>query len=124
MLSIETFKFPVVPGEIKVSLPARSSLFDAWETPGESGNISVAYFADQDAADTVEVTLYCFHKGEEIADNFPGKFFKAIQFDSGAVTFLFFRTPYTKREPIIVTPKLTDEQRAAINERVNESGNE
>ncbi len=124
MQTIETFKLPVVPGEIKIELPARSQLFDAWEThesgpggAGFDGTITVAYLFDAAAENTQEVTFYIMDKGDELADNFPGLFFKTIHFQSNAVQFLFFRTPYTKRKPIVVEPKLTDEQRAALDDR-------
>ena len=38
---------------------------------------------------------------DEVADNFPGQFFKRVKMSDGSARFLFFKQDVKKRDPIV-----------------------
>lgn len=97
MKSIEQFTIPDAP-ECTVELPLGLVLFDARQT---DDGITL-YYMDAKVTDEVRtVTWYVLGLGTEVADNFPGTYFKHITMRNGFDRFLFYKQNPKKREPIV-----------------------
>lgn len=97
MYTVTVFPIPDAP-ECTVDLPLGVSLLDA---SVHNGDIMIHY-TDPDGFgnDTQELTFYVINEGQNVADNFPGKFFKRVEVDD-ADKYIFFKQGKTKREPIV-----------------------
>jgi len=106
MKTIEFFRIPNVP-ECTVILPQGLSLIDAdVETDDKTDDEINIYYMDDRASDqTVVLTWYVLTLGMEVADNFPGVFFKRVTMSDGFVRFLFFKQDAKKRPPIVAVVK-------------------
>lgn len=101
MQSIASFTLPDV-AECTVELPQGLALIDAsvWFAPNDD-KIKVFYMDSRSSDEMVTLTWYALSPGLEVADNFPGKFFKRVTMSDGHSRFLFFKQDAKKREPIV-----------------------
>ena len=98
MQSIENFILPDAP-ESTVELPQGLTLISAATDPDE--NIRVYYMDSRSSDELVTLSWYVLGESIEVADNFPGKFFKAVEMGDGYPRFLFFKQNAKKRDPIV-----------------------
>lgn len=98
MKTIELFTVPDAP-ECSVVLPQGLTLLDA--ECGFDDEIQVYYIDQNISDDTVTLTWYALGLGMEVADNFPGTYFKQVTMPDGSARFLFFKQDAKKRAPIV-----------------------
>jgi hypothetical protein len=96
MKTLQFFSLPDAP-ESTVELPLNVGILDA---VAEGGNIHIFIVDDESTDDHVTLTFYVLGELDEIADNFPGKFFKRVEVE-GEHKFIFFKQNAKKREPIV-----------------------
>jgi len=98
MKQIQKFTIPYA-AELTVEVPQGLSLLTA--SDNDEGDISV-YYVDQNISDDmVTLSFYVLGEGMDVADNFPGQFFKEVTAEDGAVWFVFFKQDAKKRKPIV-----------------------
>ena len=95
MKTLQYFHIPDAP-ESTVEVPIGISLIYADVIAGE---IAI-WFLDSYSDDSVTLTFYILAEGDEIADNFPGQYFKRVEIDDRD-RFIFFKQNAKKRAPIV-----------------------
>lgn len=98
MKILEFFHIPDAP-ESTVELPQGLALIDA--KVDAQDEIRIYFVDDQISDDKVTITFYVLGLESEVADNFPGRYFKRLETSDGRDRFIYFKQNAKKREPIV-----------------------